>query len=42
MKFKKMLINFRKGKGYSGIIPFVYTGKEEMRKYIHVYNMKSL
>ena len=29
----KMLINFRK-KGCSGIIPFVYEGKEEIHKYI--------
>ena len=28
-----MLINFRK-KGYSGIIPFVYEGKEEIHKYM--------
>ena len=27
MNFKKMFINFRK-KGYSGIIPFAYKGKE--------------
>ena len=33
MDFKKMLINFRK-KGYSGIIPFVYEGKEEIHKYM--------
>ena len=42
MKFKwlrevkskeKMLMNFRK-KGYSGIIPFVYEGKEEIHKYL--------
>ena len=31
--FKKMLINFRR-KGYSGFIPFVYEGKEEIHKYI--------
>ena len=28
-----MLINFRK-KGYSGIIPFEYEGKEEIHKYM--------
>ena len=28
-----MLINFRK-KGYSGIIPFMYEGKEEIHKYM--------
>ena len=33
MDFKKMLINFRK-RGYSGIIPFVYEGKEEIHKYM--------
>ena len=33
MDFKKMLINFRK-KGYSGIIPFVYVGKEEIHKFL--------
>ena len=30
MNFEKMFVNFRK-KGYSGIIPFVYVGKEEMQ-----------
>ena len=33
MNFKKILINFRK-KGYSGIIPFAYEGKEEIYKYM--------
>ena len=33
MNFKKILINFRK-KGYSGIILFVYEGKEEIHKYM--------
>ena len=33
MDFKKILINSRK-KGHSGIIPFVYEGKEEMHKYM--------
>ena len=33
MKFKKILINFRK-KGYSGIIPLVYEGKEEIHMYM--------
>ena len=33
MDFKKMLINFRK-KSYSGIIPFVCVGKEEILKYM--------
>ena len=33
MNFKKMLINFRQ-KGYSGIIPFMYVGKEEIPKYV--------
>ena len=33
MDLKKMLINFRK-KGYSGIIPFVYEGKEEKTNYM--------
>ena len=28
-----MLINFSK-KGYNGIIPFVYEGKEEIHKYM--------
>ena len=28
-----MLIHFRK-KGYNGIIPFVYVGKEEIHKYM--------
>ena len=32
MDFKKMLTNYRK-KGCSGIIPFVYEGKEEIHKY---------
>ena len=32
MNFKKMLINFRKK--VSGIIPFVYVGKEEIHKYM--------
>ena len=35
MNFKKMLINFRI-KFYSGIIPFVYEGKEEIRKQYEV------
>ena len=33
MDFKKMFINFIK-KSYSGIIPFVYEGKEEIHKYM--------
>ena len=33
MNFKKLLINFRK-KGYSGIIPSVGIGKEEIHKYM--------
>ena len=33
MDFKKMFINFIK-KGYSGIIPLVYEGKEEIHKYM--------
>ena len=33
MNFNKILINFRK-KGYCGIIPFVYEGKEEIHKYM--------
>ena len=33
MDFKKMLINFRKN-GYSGIIPFVYEGKEGIHNYM--------
>ena len=33
MNFEEMLMNFRKG--YSGIIPFVYIGKEEVHKYMH-------
>ena len=33
MDFRKLLINFRK-KGYSGIIPFVYEGKQEIHQYM--------
>ena len=33
MNLKNMLINFRK-KGYSGIILFVYLGKEEIHMYM--------
>ena len=33
MDLKKMFINFIK-KGYNGIIPFVYEGKEEIHKYM--------
>ena len=33
MNFKEMLINFRK-EGYSGIISFVYEGKEDIHKYM--------
>ena len=32
MDFKKMFINFIE-KGYTGIIPFEYEGKEEIHKY---------
>ena len=32
MNFNKMVINFRKG--HSGIIPFVYIGKEEIHKHM--------
>ena len=33
MNFKKIFINFI-NKGYSGIIPFVYEGNEEIHKYM--------
>ena len=33
MNFKEMLISFRKI-GNSGIIPFMYVGKEEINKYM--------
>ena len=33
MDFKEMLMNFRK-KSYSGIIAFVYEGKEEIHRYV--------
>ena len=38
MDFKKMLIIFRK-KGYRGIIPFGYEGKEEIHKYMFEVSM---